>query len=309
MQPEKQPPTTTSDPEYLRERLHLLEETYRATINILEDVNEERNKLDATRSALTNILEDVETERIRAEEARALLESVNKELEAFSYSVSHDLRAPLRAISGFAEAVIEDYEPRLDAEGKRYLTLIKENAHKMGQLVDDLLSFSRLGRQELIKTEINMESLAKLVFEELYSQVSKRDIQFIIHSAPNALGDTATIQQVLVNLFSNAIKFTRTRPKALIEFGFQPAVGSHPGAYYIKDNGVGFEMQYVNKLFGVFQRLHAVTEFEGTGIGLALVSRIVSRHGGQVWAESTVQEGATFYFSLTETGKTNKIGG
>lgn len=316
------PLTVGADSVYLRERLQLLEDTYRATLNILEDfdedrekfrliqtatlnlledVNEERNKLDATRSALTNILEDVETERIKAEEAKTLLESVNKELESFSYSVSHDLRAPLRAISGFAEAVIEDYELRLDAEGKRYLMLIKENAHKMGQLVDDLLSFSRLGRQELVKTEIDMENLAKTIFNELHGQVSKRDIEFVIHPMPRALGDTATIQQVLVNLFSNAIKFTRTKPHVRIEFGYK----KEAGAYYVQDNGVGFEMQYVNKLFGVFQRLHSVTEFEGTGIGLALVYRIISRHGGRVWAEGKIEEGATFYFTLPQTETTN----
>lgn len=333
-----------TDSRYLRERLQLLEETHRATLNILEDfdeerkkleevqqatmnlledfdeerekfrliqratlnlledMNEERNKLDATRSALTNILEDVEAERIKAEEAKTLLESVNKELEAFSYSVSHDLRAPLRAISGFSGAVIEDYAPRLDDEGKRYLGLIQENAHRMGQLVDDLLAFSRLGRQEITKTHIDIEALAKAIFEELIAQMPDRNIKFEIRSVPPAFGDTTTIQQVLINLASNAIKFTQTRQEAFIEFGHisGPDGLNGNGAYYIKDNGVGFDMQYVDKLFGVFQRLHSITEFEGTGIGLALVQRIITRHGGRVWAESKVNEGATFYFTLPQ---------
>lgn len=331
-------PRGTEVPEQLQERLKALEDSYRATLNILEDfeeekeklklfqqatmnlledfdeerrrfqliqtatlnlledVNEERNKLDDTRSALTNILDDVEIERVKAEKAKTLLETANKELEAFSYSVSHDLRAPLRAISGFSDAVIEDYAPRLDDQGKRYLGLIAENANKMGQLIDDLLSFSRLGRQEIRKTEIDMRALAKTVFEEISAQSPGRKIKFIIRSLPCVYGDKAMIQQVLTNLFSNAVKFTRPMNTALIEFGYAPEAVKN--TFYVKDNGVGFDMQYVNKLFGVFQRLHAVTEFEGTGVGLALVHRIIARHGGQVWAQGKVNQGAVFYFTL-----------
>jgi light-regulated signal transduction histidine kinase (bacteriophytochrome) len=268
----------------------------KATLNLLEDMHEERFKLNETQRALMNILEDVEVERARVEQARALLEAVNRELEAFSYSVSHDLRAPLRAISGFAQAVVEDYAPRLDDEGKRFLGLIQDNAHRMGQLIDDLLTFSRLGRQQLMESQIDMGALANGVFEELVAQVPGRKIQFVVRSLPPALGDKAMIRQVLANLLSNAIKFTRPRPEEVIEFGYvaQP----NQSAYYVRDNGVGFDMQYVGKLFGVFQRLHAVTEFEGTGVGLAIIYRIVTRHGGRVWAEGEVNKGATFYFTL-----------
>lgn len=287
-----------------REKIRL---TQKATMNLLEDMNEEREKLDVTRRALTNILEDVEIERNKTVEAKALLESVNKELEAFSYSVSHDLRAPLRAINGFSEALMEDCEPELDANGKRFLLLIQENAQRMGKLVDDLLSFSRLGRQELEKKEIDMEVLADTVFKELRNQEPERDVELTIYAMPRVLGDYAMLQQVFANLFSNAIKFTKTREKAHIEFGYKEIFDSDScpissqniqGAYYIRDNGVGFDMKYADKLFGVFQRLHSIAEFEGTGIGLALVYRIISRHGGWVWAEGKVDEGATLHFTF-----------
>ncbi len=273
-----------------------LQRVQKATLNLLEDMNEERTRLDATQRALMNILEDVEVERVKAEQARALLEAVNRELEAFSYSVSHDLRAPLRAISGFAQAVVEDYAPRLDDEGKRFLGLIQDNAHRMGQLIDDLLTFSRLGRQPLLATQVDLETLARGIFEELIAQGSGRQIELVIRAVPPALGDKAMLRQVLVNLLSNAIKFTRPRAEARLEFGYRPEVDG--GAYYVKDNGVGFDMQYVGKLFGVFQRLHSTAEFEGTGVGLAIVLRIITRHGGRVWAEGRMDRGATFYFTL-----------
>jgi two-component system sensor kinase len=268
----------------------------KATLNLLEDMDEERSKLGDTQRALLNMLEDIEVERIKVEGAKLLAESANKELEAFSYSVSHDLRAPLRAISGFSQAVMEDYAPRLDDEGKRYLGLIQENAHRMGRLIDDLLTFSRLGRQQMTESEIDMGSLAKSVFDELSTQEPGRKIKFTIKPSPPVSGDHSMIRQVIANLLSNAVKFTRTREEAQIEFGYLPELGD--GAYYIKDNGVGFDMQYVGKLFGVFQRLHSISEFEGTGVGLALVYRIVTRHGGRVWAEGIVNQGATFYFTL-----------
>jgi two-component system sensor kinase len=319
---------TLTESANLRERLATLEETQRATLNILEDfdeekaklqrlqqatmnlledfdeerlledMNEERAKLNDTQRALMNILEDVEVERVKAEQARVLLEAVNRELEAFSYSVSHDLRAPLRAISGFAQAVVEDYAPRLDDEGRRFLGLIQENAHRMGQLIDDLLTFSRLGRQQLMETQVDMEALAHAVFEELVAQTPERKIQFVVRRVPPALGDKAMLRQVLVNLLSNAIKFTRPRPEPVIEFGY--AAERERGAYYVRDNGVGFDMQYVGKLFGVFQRLHSVVEFEGTGVGLAIVYRIITRHAGRVWAQGQVDKGATFYFTLSQ---------
>jgi len=224
------------------------------------------------------------------------LEVANKELEAFSYSVSHDLRAPLRAIDGFSRVVLEDYTGKLDDEGKRYLNIIRSNTQKMGQLIDDLLLFSRLGRQELRASGIDMGKLAKAVSEELKLAVPERKLKFTINTLIPAQGDQAMIRQVLVNLLSNAVKFTRPKENATIEIG-----GGREGnenIYYVKDNGVGFDMQYVDKLFGVFQRLHSAAEFEGTGVGLAIVQRIIHRHGGRVWAEGKVGDGASFYFSL-----------
>ena len=268
----------------------------KATLNLLEDMHEERNQLDLIQRALLNMLEDIEVERTRAEQARVLLETVNKELEAFSYSVSHDLRAPLRAISGYAQAVVEDYEPRLDEEGKQFLGLIQHNAHKMGQLIDDLLTFSRLGRQQMSESQIDMDGMVRAMFAELAALAPDRNISLTVLAVPPAHGDQAMIRQVVVNLIANAIKFTRTREQALIEFGYLP----EEGAYYVKDNGVGFDMLYVGKLFGVFQRLHAQSEFEGTGVGLALVYRIITRHGGRVWATGQEQQGASFFFTLPE---------
>jgi len=275
-----------------------LQRFQKATLNLLEDMQEDRSRLDQTQRALMNILEDVEVERGRAEQANALLEAVNRELEAFSYSVSHDLRAPLRAISGFAEAVVEDCAPRLDDEGKRYLALIRENAHKMGQLIDDLLTFSRVGRQQKVETQIDMAALAGSVFEELAPQAAGRRIEFVVRPVPPARGDRAMVRQVLMNLLANAIKFTRARQQGRIAFGYLAELAG--GAYYVQDNGVGFDMQYADKLFGVFQRLHPLSEYEGTGVGLALVHRIVTRHGGRVWAEGREGLGATFYFTLPE---------
>jgi light-regulated signal transduction histidine kinase (bacteriophytochrome) len=287
---------TVNEPEKQHERHKELYDFQRATLNILEDMDEERNKLADSQRALLNILEDIEAERARAEQANALLEATNKELESFSYSVSHDLRAPLRAISGFSQAVMEDYAPKLDDEGKRYLGLIQQNAHRMGRLIDDLLTFSRLGRQQMTRSKIDIETLAKSAFEEIAVQEPGRKINFTVHPAPPVFGDASMIRQVLVNLLSNAIKFTRPKGEALVEFGY--LADESEGTYYIKDNGVGFDMQYAGKLFGVFQRLHSAAEFEGTGVGLALVYRIITRHGGRVWADGAVNQGATFYFTI-----------
>ena len=240
------------------------------------------------------------TERKRAERSlrqrTAQLEAANNELEAFSYSVSHDLRAPLRAIDGFSRMVLRDYAVLLPDDGQRRLQTVRDSAQHMGQLIDDLLAFSRLGRQQINQTHIDMEKLAHDVFNELKTQASGHKIKFTVAPLPATRGDKAMIRQVLVNLFLNAMKFTRTREKAVIECGYASQLDG--GAYYVRDNGVGFDMQYVNKLFGVFQRLHSANEFEGTGVGLALVQRIVHRHGGRVWAESQVNQGTTFYFTI-----------
>jgi PAS domain S-box-containing protein len=224
------------------------------------------------------------------------LETANKELEAFSYSVSHDLRAPLRAIDGFSKVLIEKSPNQLDEESVRYLNIVRANTQNMGKLIDDLLSFSRVGKQEMRLSLVNMERLTRETFDELKQQNPGRNIELIIKNTPQTLGDATLITIVLMNLLSNAVKFTRHKHEAVIEFG--GSIGNNEIIYYVKDNGAGFNMQYLNKLFGVFQRLHSQEEFEGTGVGLALVQRIIRRHGGRVWADGKIDEGAAFYFTL-----------
>jgi signal transduction histidine kinase len=229
-------------------------------------------------------------------ERTAQLESVNKELESFSYSVSHDLRAPLRAISGNSKILEEDYSEKFDEEGKRALTSIRHYSKNMGELIDDLLAFSRLGRKQVAASDINMNNLVRTIKAELPLDEQKGRTDFIIHMLPPAKGDVSLIKQVWANLISNALKYSKNKPKSIIEIG-----GQEEGeriVYYIKDNGAGFDMQYYDKLFGVFQRLHSQEEFEGTGIGLAIIQKIVNRHSGTVWAESKLNEETCFYFTL-----------
>lgn len=225
------------------------------------------------------------------------LEDANKELEAFAYSVSHDLRVPLRAIDGFSRIIMEDYEDTLDDEGKRLLNIIRENTKKMGQLIDDILLLSRASRQEMRMSPIDMESIVKNAFEELKSPIEDRNVQLEIKSLPPAYGDRTLLQQVVSNLLANSIKFTRLKEKAVIEVGAEEV--KNENVYYVKDNGAGFDMKYINKLFGLFQRLHTQNEFEGTGVGLSIVQRIIRRHGGRVWGEGKVDEGAIIYFTLS----------
>jgi signal transduction histidine kinase len=234
-------------------------------------------------------------ERIR--ERTSQLEAANKELESFSYSVSHDLRAPLRAINGFSRILSEDYAVQVPKEARRYLDLVQDNARKMGQLVDDLLNFSRLGRQALQKQQVSPADLARQVLEEIHSEDQGRNVQVSIGDLPVAQADPSLLRQVYTNLISNAFKYTRARDKAQIEIGATSANGNGI-VYYVKDNGAGFDMQYAGKLFGVFQRLHKAEEFEGTGVGLAIVQRIIQRHGGHIWAEAEVDKGAKFSFTL-----------
>jgi PAS domain S-box-containing protein len=220
-----------------------------------------------------------------------------EELEGFTYSVSHDMRAPVRAIDGFTRILIEEYAASLDDEGRRLLDIVRQNTEKMGQLIDGLLALSRLGREKLIFTEVDMTELARTAFEEQkVASGKKRDISFNLGELPAAYGDKRLITQVFHNLFANSIKFTRNQPAATIEVGCQPGAGED--IYLVRDNGVGFDMNHAQKLFGTFQRLHAANEFEGSGIGLATVLRIIERHGGRVWAEAEPNKGATFYFSL-----------
>ncbi|HEV2664644.1 MAG TPA: PAS domain S-box protein [Blastocatellia bacterium] len=223
------------------------------------------------------------------------------ELEAFSYSVSHDLRTPLLTIDGFSRMLLDDYADRLDAEGQRLLKTICSNSQNMGRLIDDLLAFSRIGRQEMRPAEIKMSELAAAVCAELTATAPERKLKFNLQPLPPARGDQSMIRQVFVNLLSNAIKFTGPKEVAVIEVG--AAEEENHNVYYVKDNGVGFEMKYADKLFGVFERLHSEDEFAGTGVGLAFVQRILHRHGGRVWAEGKVGEGATVYFTLPHKGR------
>ena len=236
-------------------------------------------------------------DRIREVSERTLqLEAANKELEAFSYSVSHDLRTPLRAIEGFARMLSEDHAVKLDEEGLRLLDVIRSNTHIMGDLIDDLLALSRLGRKEIRPQKLDLEGLATSAFEELQTQNPERRMELILHPLPAAFGDRTLINQVLVNLLGNAVKFTKTREKAIIEVSGWTE--GKENIYCIKDNGVGFDMRYVGKIFGVFQRLHRREDFEGTGVGLAIVQRLITRHGGRVWATGKVDHGAEIYFTL-----------
>jgi PAS domain S-box-containing protein len=243
------------------------------------------------------------TQRKAAEQALQIanskLEAANKELEAFAYSVSHDLRAPLRAIDGFSSIVMEEHAAHLPPETQRYLSLIRKNTQQMGMLIDDLLAFSRLGRHPLNLQEVAPAALLKQVIEDLLLHEKSRRVDWVLGDLPACRADPALLRQVFVNLLSNALKYTRQREVTRIEVG--ALNGDRPDSgptYFVKDNGVGFQMEYYEKLFGVFQRLHRAEDYEGTGVGLAIVQRIVHRHGGQVWAEAEVDQGATFYFTL-----------
>ncbi|MCC7451972.1 MAG: CHASE3 domain-containing protein [Anaerolineae bacterium] len=247
------------------------------------------------------------TERKRAEEEiqrlnadlkrrAAALEAANQELESCSYSVSHDLRAPLRAINGFSRILLEEYAPQLNAEAVSYLQKVQNNGQRMGDLIDDLLTFSRLSRQPLKKQTVSLAELVRHVFEELRSEQDDRRIELVISDLPPCQADPALLRQVILNLLGNALKFTNKRDVARIEIGYQQANGVP--VFFIRDNGTGFDMQYANKLFGVFQRLHSAQEYPGTGVGLAIVQRVIARHGGRVWADSAINQGATFYFTV-----------
>ncbi len=224
------------------------------------------------------------------------LEAANQELEAFSYSVSHDLRAPLRAMNGFSRAVLEDCGPQLGGDGERYLRIICDNAQRMGNLIDDLLTFSRLSRAPLNKRLIDTGALVRSSLEDIAGQREGRQIDLRIGGLPSCLGDPSLLKQVWINLLANAFKYTRKREAATVEVGC--LANEAKCVYFVRDNGTGFDMRYAHKLFGVFQRLHRSEDFEGTGVGLAIVQRVVQRHGGRVWTEAAVDKGATFYFTL-----------
>lgn len=286
---------------------------HRALLNILEDADEEKAHSTQTRRATLNVLEDFEQEKTKVESvnaelrreivertrverdlahAKAAAEAVSRELEAFSYSVAHDLRAPLRSIDGFSQALIEDCEAQLGDEGKRYLKHVCEAAQQMGELIDALLSLSRVTQGELRREQVDVSSLARTVFARLEATEPERVVALVVEDGLTTHADARLVEVVLTNLLGNAWKFTRPRTAARIE------LARSDGVLFIRDNGAGFDAAYADKLFGVFQRLHSADEFEGTGIGLATVQRIVRRHGGEVWAEGAVNAGASFHFTF-----------
>ena len=244
------------------------------------------------------VLKDQTRETLRQEldKRAAELTTANKELESFAYSVSHDLRAPLRHVVGYAELLQKHSAPALDEKAQRYMRTIQDAATRMGHLIDDLLGFSRVGRVETKKTFVSLKQLVEEAIAELAEETAGREIDWKVGALPRCYGDRSMLKLVLVNLIANAVKFTRTQSRAEIEIGWIDE--GQNDAVFVRDNGVGFDMSYVNKLFGVFQRLHLAEEFEGTGIGLATVQRIVHRHGGEVRAEGALDRGATFYISL-----------
>lgn len=260
--------------------------------------------IDVTDSRLADLrirkLNDDLEQRVR--DRTAELEAANKELEAFSYSVSHDLRAPLRAIDGFSRILQSDYASGLPAEGQDFLRDIRTNTRMMGKLLDDLLSFSRLGRQAIKKQRFSSRSIVEQCLNELSTQNQNSVARLELADLPYCWGDPTLLKQVWLNLVSNAIKYSSRRDTPVIEIGATAATGSAERIFFVRDNGVGFDMRYAHKLFGVFQRLHRAEDYEGTGVGLAIVQRIVHRHGGRVWAESELNRGATFYFALPEQG-------
>ena len=245
-------------------------------------------------------MENEELQR-RVRERTTELEAANKELEAFSYSISHDLRAPLRSVGAFSSILLQEHSSKMPAEARRLLDIVTTSARRMEQLIEDLLRFSRLSRQPLSKQSVNISALVQATLEELRQQESDRHIEVTVGDLPNCVGDQSLLKQVFVNLLSNAFKFTRQRGKAIVEVGCQQQEGET--VYFVRDNGAGFDARYAEKLFGVFQRLHSAEQFEGTGVGLSIVQRIVQRHGGRIWAEGKVDEGATFYFTLPDSGK------
>ena len=261
-------------------------------LGISDDITEAKRTEEAIRTLNASL-------QIRANQ----LEAANKELESFSYSVSHDLRAPLRAIDGFTKIFDEDYGDQIDDEGRRLLKIIRENSQRMGLLIDDLLAFSRLGRQPLSTEQTDMKSLAIEALRQVHAAGLGKNASTVINYLPAANVDPPLLKQVWINLLSNALKYSSTRESPQIEVGFLTT----QNAYFVKDNGVGFDMRYYDKLFGVFQRLHRIDEFSGTGVGLAIVHRLITRHGGRVWAEAELDRGATFFFSVPAGGQDDRV--
>ncbi len=259
-----------------------------------EETRRRREAEEALRNSQEQIARwNVELEK-RVAERTAQLEAANEELEAFSYSVSHDLRAPLRHIDGFVEILRSG--AKLDKESQEHLRTIADSARQMGKLIDGLLAFSRMARVKMSQKKVNLMNLVREARRQLQPEARDREVEWVVGPLPEVEGDPGLLQQALINLMSNALKYTRMRAKAHIEIGVKP--GKDELVFFVRDNGAGFDMRYADRLFGVFQRLHRASEFEGTGIGLANVRRIIQRHGGRTWAEGRTNHGATFYFSL-----------
>ncbi|MES2763074.1 MAG: ATP-binding protein [Bacteroidota bacterium] len=261
-------------------------------------VSEKGDELDAIICGLNSLIEELEDHMNLLMNANKGLEYANKELDSFSYSVSHDLRAPLRAINGYSQVLMEDYGSKLDDNGKHTISVIIRNAQRMGALIDDLLTFSRVGKQNLTKVMLNMEKIVGPIVQEFTALQHANVVDFNVNHLENAEADSSMLKQVFTNLISNAVKYSGKKEKAIIDIG--SFKGNGTVIYYVKDNGTGFDMKYYGKLFGVFQRLHSSYEFDGTGVGLALVQRIIKKHNGEVWAEAEEDKGATFYFSLPD---------
>jgi light-regulated signal transduction histidine kinase (bacteriophytochrome) len=295
----------------LHEQVRALEDSRRAIVNIVEDLTTDKRFLEETQAAFMNILEDLKEEiaghkiareriehlNLELETRMAQLNDANKELDAFAYSVSHDLRAPLRHVDGFIQLLSKHLGQDADERTLEYLSIIADSATKMGKLIGDLLSFSRMGRADIAKTSLNLNALIEEILKGSESDTKGRTITWNIARLPAVEGDQTLLRLVLQNLISNAIKFTRPREVARIEIGCNDRPSGEI-VFFIRDNGVGFDTEYAGKLFGMFQRLHKAEEFEGTGIGLANVRRIINRHGGRTWAEGKTDEGAVFYWSL-----------
>jgi light-regulated signal transduction histidine kinase (bacteriophytochrome) len=310
----------------VRQRRKIEEEISQLNQQLEERVRERTKELEVANQQIKSIYEHLEH---RVVERTEQLEAANKELEAFSYSVSHDLRAPLRALDGFSRILLEDYADQLDEDARDYLQIVRDNATQMGHLVDDLLAFSRLSRQTLETENIDMAVLVQRLMHDVRREAGERRVEFIVGALPPCKGDPALLKQVWLNLLLNAVKYSGEREVAVIEVGscdvrdlpndmvFAAQAAASPEAsstgqaateehvvYFVRDNGVGFDMEYSHKLFGVFQRLHRAEDYEGTGVGLAIVQRVLNRHGGRVWAKAEVGKGATFYFSL-QRGEAN----
>lgn len=266
------------------------------TVSVIPNMNQAVFIIRNVTQQVQNEQELMEERKLRTEE----LKRSNEELESFSYSVSHDLRSPLRAISGYTSLLLEDYYEKLNSDGKEFLTIINNETKRMGTLIDDLLSFSRLNRKEKVGQMFSMDKLARECVDEVLRTYEVTSPGIEIDNLPMIYGDPKLLRQVWINLISNAIKYQESEQNISITIGLKQSEQKDPKVFFIKDNGVGFDMKYSDKLFGVFQRLHSDDKFEGTGIGLALVRRIINRHGGEVWAESKVGEGSTFYFSLPD---------